>query len=218
MLLQRLSRRAAAILIVCLIGTNVSYVAAQTHIPGKSELGGWVYIDKNNDGQVNFANEPNPEWMIPNVVIELYTQSNPSTPFKTTQTDTWGRYFFGNLDPGTYGLKQIQPVQYVDGIDTYGVLQALTNQGVPPGTPSGTASTDAFSGIVLPANVRGDHFNFGERGWALGYASKRFLEGFAPLMEFGVDVPAVVIPEPATIWLATAAFGLGLATRRRRRP
>ena len=56
MLLQRLIGRAAAILIVCLFGTNVSYVAAlPPHTPGTSQLGGWVYIDRNNDGEINFA-------------------------------------------------------------------------------------------------------------------------------------------------------------------
>jgi len=216
MLLKRLKRRAAAILMLCLFGTNVSFVAAQTRTPGKSELGGWVYIDRNNDGQIAFGTDPYPEWMVPNVVIELYKQSDLVNVFKSTSTDQYGRYFFGNLDPDSYTLKQIQPVQYVDGIDTRGIMQALTSAGVPPNASIGSVSDNTFSNIVLPANVRGDYFNFGERGWALGYASKRFLEGYEPLMEFGVDEPGFVVPEPTTAWLATTALGIVLLPRRRR--
>jgi hypothetical protein len=217
MLLKRLARRAAAILIVCLIGTNVSYVAAQTHIPGKSHLGGWVFIDINNDGEIAFSTDPNPEWMIANAVVSLYSQSGPETFIASTQTDQFGRFFFPNLDPGTYGLKQTQPVEYVDGIDSVGRFQALTSGGVPPNASPGTSANNEFNNIVLPANVWGDYFLFGERGLRSGYVSKRFLEGYEPLMEFGTDEPGFVIPEPATVWLVTAAAALGLTPRRLRR-
>jgi hypothetical protein len=201
MLLQRLTRRAAAILIVCLLGTKVSYVAAQPpHTPGTSQLGGWVYIDRNNDGDLAFANEPNPEFVIGGVTIGLYSQSGPETLVATTQTDPFGRYFFNNLVPGTYGLKQTQPVEYVDGIDTLGQMFALTNAGI--GNSSvGTMLNNVFNGIVLAADVRGDFFNFGELGLAPGYVSKRFLLGSAP-------EPPFAIPEPATGLLALAAVGL----------
>ena len=210
MLLHRPLGRAAPILIACLIGTNVSYVAAQPHTPGLSQLGGWVYIDRNNDGDLAFSNEPNPEFVIGGVMISLYSQTGPETLVASMQTDAFGRYFFNNLSPGTYGLKQTQPVEYVDGIDTLGLMQALTIAGVPPSASVGTVSNDAFNGIVLPANVRGDHFYFGERGLAPGFVSKRFLLGSAPDLPFAV-------PEPATLWLVLAAVGSGILPRRRRR-
>jgi len=211
MLLHRPLGRVAPILIVCLFGTNVSFVAAQPHTPGTSQLGGWVYIDRNNDGDIAFFNEPNPEYMIGGVMISLYSQTGPETLIASVPTDQYGRYFFNNLSPGTYGLKQSQPIEYVDGIDTSGQMQALTNAGVPPSASVGSVASDAFNGIVLPANVRGDFFNFGERGMAPGYVSKRFLLGSAPLMEFGT------VPEPASVWLCVAAAGCGLMPRRRRR-
>jgi hypothetical protein len=210
MLLHRPLGRAAPILFVCLFGTNVSYVAAQPHTPGTSQLGGWVYIDRNNDGDLAFANEPNPEFVIGGVMISLYSQTGPETLIASTQTDDFGRYFFNNLSPGTYGLKQTQPVAYVDGIDTLGQMLALTNAGVPPSASVGTMSNDAFNGIVLPADVRGDFFNFGELGLAPGFVSKRFLLGSAPDLPFA-------IPEPATVWLVVAAVASGLLPRRRRR-
>jgi hypothetical protein len=212
MLLHRPLGRAAAILIVCLFGTNVSPVAAGESPPiGTSQLGGWVYIDRNNDGDLAFANEPQPEFVIGGVMISLYSQTGPQTLVATTQTDDFGRYFFNNLSPGTYGLIQTQPIDYVDGIDTLGQFQALSNAGVPPNAFVGTMSNNAFNGIVLPANVRGDFYNFGERGLGPGYVSKRYLLGSAPVM------PNTTVPEPATIWLALANAGSSLLPRRRKR-
>ena len=130
MLLKRLIRRAAAIVIVCLFGTHVSYVAAgdvPNSTNGKSQLGGWVYIDRNNDGVINFAPHANPEWMIEDVTIELYSQNDLLMPLRTTQTDEHGRYFFANLDPGTYSLKEIQPIQYVDGKETLHARRVLAS-------------------------------------------------------------------------------------------
>ena len=51
--------------IVCfyLIAVSTSNVTA-AHIPGQARLGGWVYIDRNNDGVLAFANQPNPEYSI----------------------------------------------------------------------------------------------------------------------------------------------------------
>jgi len=218
MLLERLARRAAAIVIVCLFGTNVSYVAAgepPSPTNGTSRLGGWVYIDRNNDGVINFATHENPEWMIADVTIELYSQNDLLTPLRTTQTDEHGRFFFANLDPGSYSLKQIQPIQYVDGKDTLGQIFSLTGGPPPAGSSAGSMLNNAFNNIVLPANSHGDYFAFGERGWAMGYASKRFLEGYEPVFEFGEDEPGFVIPEPATLWIA--AMAAGFAPRRRRR-
>jgi hypothetical protein len=210
MLLQRPLRRAAAILLLCLFGTNTSFVAAQPHTPGMSQLGGWVYIDRNNDGDINFSNEPNPEFVIGGVTIGLYSQTGPETLVSTTQSDEFGRFFFNNIAPGTYGLKQTQPVQYVDGIDTLGQMFALTNSGI-GGATVGTVATNAFNGIVLPANVRGDFYLFGERGLAPGYVSKRFLLGSAP------ELPTGVIPEPASaVLVAAGLMGLGAMRRRRR--
>jgi hypothetical protein len=215
MLLQRLLRRAAAILIVCLFGTNVSYVAAG--IPptaGTGQLGGWVYIDRNNDGDINFATDPNPEWVIGGVTIELYAQSDLSTRLDVAVTNQFGRYIFDGLDAGiAYALREIQPIQYVDGIESLGEVFSATT---PDGAPSGAVVENGFNNIVLSANSRGDYYNFGELGLASGYVSKRFLSGYAPIMQFGFDEPGFSIPEPATLWLAATAVGSGLLLRRRR--
>ena len=208
MLLCRLLRRAALILFVCLLGTNLSNVAtAQT-----SQLGGFVYIDRNNDGVLAFASDPNPEFVIGGVPISLFSQSGMTESLvATVQTDDGGRYFFDDLSPGTYSLKQTQPVAYVDGLDTLGIMQSLNNQPVPGSASMGDMINNAFINIVLPANVRGDFFNFGERGLAPGFVSKRFFLGSAPIL------PMAVIPEPTSGMFAVGTALCGLMMRRRRR-
>jgi hypothetical protein len=211
MLLHRPFKGAAAILIVCLFGTNVSFVAAQNQTPGLSQLGGWVYIDKNNDGDLAFMDEPNPEYVIGGVTISLYLQGGPQDVLvKTTQSDDFGRFFFNDIAPGTYGLKQTQPIQFVDGQDTVGRITSLNNGSVPPGSSIGTAGENEFNGIKLTADARGDFYFFGELGLAPGYVSKRYLLGSAPELHFAS------VPEPATATLTLGAMCLLFGGRRRR--
>jgi hypothetical protein len=212
MMLHRLLRRVAPFAIVCLFGTSAPHVTAQPpHTPGTAQLGGWVYVDRNNDGVLNFVSDPNPEFVIPGVEIRLFDQSGPQDVLvATTHTNEFGRYFFNNLAPGTYGLRQIQPIEWVDGLDTLGSLFPLTNQGIPPNASAGTVSNNAFDDIVLPANVLGSFYLFGERGLAAGFVSKRFLFGSAPDMNFAV-------PEPTSLLGPLLCAAAALLRRPRRR-
>jgi len=136
---------------------------------------------------------------------------NVETFVSSQLTNANGRYFFENINPGTYVLKQTQPVEFVDGIDTLGVLQSLNGQPISPTASPGFMSNNMFSNIVLTPDVGGEFYNFGERGLAAGYASKKFLFGSAPPLP-----PA--IPEPATLLLAfLSAVGIWLGPRRARR-
>lgn len=210
MLLHRLVRRGHSILIVCLLGIHVSNAAA-AHIPGMSQLGGWVYIDRNNDGILAFASDPNPEYAIGDVSISLFSKvANVETFVASTLSDPFGRYLFENILPATYVLRQTQPVEFVDGIDTLGSLQSLDGQPIPPTDSAGVAGNNFFTDIVLSANVGGEFYNFGERGLAAGYASKKYLLASSPPLN-----PPV--PEPATWAFAlTAICGSWLARRSRR--
>src|SRR3954453_10223505 len=160
MILYRLFGRGCPIVIACLFGAVMSNATA-IYAQGTNHLGGWVYIDRNNDGHLAFSNEANPEFVIGDVSISLFSKAgNVETPVSSTLTDQFGRYFFDNLAPGTYVLRETQPIEFVDGIDTLG-QQFLNNQLVPPSPSDGTVSADAFINIVLTADVLGDFYNFG---------------------------------------------------------
>lgn len=210
MVLHRLIRRGHSIFAVCLVALFASNAAA-AHVPGLSQLGGYVYIDRNNDGQIAFANDPNPEYAIGGATISLFSKvGNVETLVTTQQSTVNGRYFFENINPGTYVLRQTQPVEFVDGIDTLGVLQSLNGNPIPPNASPGVVSNNTFSNIVLTADVGGEFYNFGERGLAAGYASKTYLFASAP--------PLPPVPEPASLILVgTAATGICLMFRRGQR-
>jgi hypothetical protein len=209
-------RRACFALLVTVPGA-CALRAAAAPIPGTSQLGGFVYIDRNNDGDLAFSNEPNPEYVIGGVSISLFLKANNvESLVSTLQTDNFGRYLFENIAPGTYVLRQTQPIEFVDGIDTLGILQSWIGQPIPPSASAGVASNNVFSDIVLTADVGGEFYNFGERGLAAGYVSKRLLLASTPPPPPGNPPPTV--PEPASALIAAWAcstFWL-LSTARRR--
>jgi MYXO-CTERM domain-containing protein len=208
--MHRLFRRRYSIVLACLFGAATSYATA-AHAQGTAQLGGWVYIDRNNDGHLAFSNEANPEFVIGGVSISLLSKvGTVETPVSTIQTDDFGRYFFNNLTPGTYVLRETQPIEFVDGIDTLGTLSSLNSQPIPGTASAGTVGPDSFLDIVLPANVGGDGYNFGERGLKAGYASKRYLFASAPPLN-------TATPEPTSALLALTAIGGLLSWRSSRR-
>ena len=110
-----------------------------------ADLCGWVYVDANNNGQRDTG-----EVGIGGVTLELKdAQGNPTG--LTTITDADGRYCFLDLRPGTYAVGEIQPVGYLDGLDS-------------PGTEGGFAQNpgDMIMGIALKPGVSADEYNFGE--------------------------------------------------------
>jgi hypothetical protein len=221
MMPHRLNRRWHALVVLCLWGTNLSYAAAQTTNPGTSLLGGWTYVDRNNDGILAFEGEdPKPELSIPNVTVSLYSVTDGiESLLSTTLTDEFGRYYFDNLTAGTYALKQTQPTDYVDGKDTLGTLRNLfINQPVPGGASAGVTSDNAFTGIVLLPNLQGDFYNFGELGMTAATASKRNLLGSSPRIPSPPPPVQTFIPEPTTfVLLATMSSSVLLLSRRRRK-
>ncbi|QQR93689.1 hypothetical protein IPJ91_00845 [bacterium] len=107
------------------------YTDSDQYIPfGESNvlpsLSGYVYIDKNNNGQ-----KDNNEVGIPKVEIVLEGTyrvgiSGPTIYYtEKAYTDKNGFYIFYNVRKGQYSLREIQP-GYIDGKDTIGSLGGIT--------------------------------------------------------------------------------------------
>lgn len=192
-------------------------IAATSPLPAASSLSGYAYIDRNNDGQLAFADAAQPEWVLSGVEVKLYSMSGSTeTLLSTTTTSSIGEYVFSGLSAGTYAIRQTQPVGYLDGIDALGIIRNLNNNQVPAGANVGTVAADAFLNIALPADSRGNFYNFGERGLLPGYVSKRYLLGTAPPIVTAPDPePASSVPEPAAAALLALGW-LGLTAARRR--
>ena len=192
--------------------------AAWLPVEAASSLSGYTYIDRNNDGQLAFADAAQPEWVLSGVEVKLYSISGTTeTLLSTTTTSSIGQYVFNDLAAGTYAIRQTQPVGYLDGIDTLGIIRNLNDNQVPAGANVGTVAADAFLNIVLPADARGNFYNFGERGLLPGYVSKRYLLGTAPPIVTTPDPePASSVPEPASAALL-ALGGIGILAAKRRR-
>jgi SdrD B-like domain/Domain of unknown function (DUF4214) len=109
-----------------------------------SSLAGNVYVDAQNDGQLDPGDPP-----IANDTITLTGFNDQGPVSKTTTTAADGSYSFANLRPGTYGITQTQPSGYIPGATTVG------SQG-------GTETTGDISNISLASGVNGVNNNFGE--------------------------------------------------------
>jgi len=111
-------------------------------------ISGYVYHDASNDGRRGANEEP-----ISNVKIELVNASG--VVVAVTQTGTNGAYRFDGVLPGTYAIREIQPLGYLDGIDSAGTIA---------GTVIGSATNpgDLISGVTLRQGQTGIEYNFGE--------------------------------------------------------
>jgi hypothetical protein len=121
-----------------------------------ASLSGFVFVDFNDDGMVDFG-----EFEIPGTTITLSgTDSRGNVGPITVQTDDNGLYVFIGLRPGTYSIKETQSNSslFIDGRDSLGTLNDAVK------TPlSGEAGNDVFSHVAIAAGDEGINNNFGER-------------------------------------------------------
>ncbi len=108
-----------------------------------ADLSGWVWVDTQHD--CIFQPEEQP---LAGVVINLFNESGVLVA--TTQTNSLGQYFFGNLKPGNYTVQESQPSGYFQG-----------------GQVAGSNGGDDFSDdVIADVNLNGgDHateYNFCE--------------------------------------------------------
>ncbi len=116
-----------------------------------SSVGGFVYVDADNDGVFDGGETP-----IAGVSVRLLgTDSTGAAVDQTVQTQADGSYLFNNLDGGMYSIIETQPGAYIDGLDTLGTNAAGTN-----------AQEDRFRNVNLgdgTVAINGINYNFGER-------------------------------------------------------
>lgn len=109
---------------------------------------GTVYYDRNNDGAQQTGNEPG----IEGVRIQLF--DDQGNLVAETLTDANGDYFFEDLMPGNYRIRQIQPTDYVDGKESIGTVN-----GVVTGEHS---ANDQYSNVTVRGGEGGIDYDFGE--------------------------------------------------------
>ena len=127
------------------LGSGVRGRALRLLRDSARQLCGFVYVDLNNNGLKEAG-----EQGIAGVTLELLDANGQPTGV-TIVTDATGDYCFVGLRPGTYGVREFQPVGYYDGLDT-------------PGDAGGAAHNpgDSITGAVLKGGQHGENYNFGE--------------------------------------------------------
>nr|MCU0706365.1 SpaA isopeptide-forming pilin-related protein [Fimbriiglobus sp.] len=134
-------------------GVNYNFGELSPSVPpAPARLSGFVYVDEGANGGtrddgIKQAGEPG----IPGTTITLFrVLSGVTTSVSQTTTDANGFYDFGQLQPGTYEVRQTQPAGFNDGLDT-------------PGSTGGTApQNDRLISIPLAAGQNSQNNNFGE--------------------------------------------------------
>lgn len=111
-----------------------------------ASIKGTVYHDRDDDGVQGLNDEG-----IAGVVIEL--RDATGNLVATTTTDINGDYCFEDLLPGEYKITEQQPVDYVDGKDSLGLVNGQRN---------GVQTNDMFNLITLGNGDQGTEYNFGE--------------------------------------------------------
>ena len=107
---------------------------------------GTVYEDFNNNG-VQDAGEQG----ISNVLIQLFDTDGDLV--SEMQTDANGDYWFTDLDPGEYKIRQTQPDGYIDGQEALGTVDGQSRGSHP--------ENDVFC-VHLEPGDRGINYDFGE--------------------------------------------------------
>ncbi len=108
-----------------------------------NSIRGRVHVDRDGDCEHD-PGEP----LLAGVTLELL--DGQGSVIRTTQTDAQGEYLFDNLAPGTYAVREIQPVGYDDGPDRVGSAGGQLQ------------GPDSIAGIQLRSNVHGVRYDFCE--------------------------------------------------------
>ncbi len=116
-----------------------------------SSISGRVIVDGNGNGIFDA-----PDQLLPGVTVQLRDANG--TLLDTTQTDSQGRYSFGGLEPGVYGVEELQPDGYYDGVDvpgTAGGTRLAPDSIIDVSLASGTNATGYDFFEILPSSISG---------------------------------------------------------------
>jgi protocatechuate 3,4-dioxygenase beta subunit len=120
-----------------------------------ANLSGWVYHDRDNDGNFDRPGEQG----IGGVTIELLVNGAATgiTTVTSTAPGNVGFYEFRNLAPGTYTVRETQPVNWLDGKDKEGSHGGVAGNDIITGVPLnfGDDAIEYNFGELLPGSIRG---------------------------------------------------------------
>jgi len=113
-----------------------------------ASISGKVWSDTNGDCLYQ------PQTDVPLSGVQIDLLDSHGTVVATTTTDQQGDYQFTGLVPGTYGVFEHQPAGYLEGMDSVGTVNGVTD-----GAHGGT---DLLSQIVLGSGAAGIDYDFCE--------------------------------------------------------
>jgi len=108
-----------------------------------ASIGGRVFADLNGNGVAD-SGEP----LLSGVTIYLLDAGGAR--IAATTTDSAGKYVFTGLQPGYYGVEEIQPAGYLDGDEQVGTAGGAITE------------NDKIQGAYLPSGVDGRNYDFWE--------------------------------------------------------
>ncbi len=136
-------------------GTNAKYYNFGELLP--AGISGHVFVDTNNNGALD-SGEP----LLSGVTVYLLDESH--TQIASTQTNQNGEYSFTNLNPGVYGVEEVQPPGYFEGGDQVGSAGGSldgVDRIIAAGLGSGVNAVNYDFYELLPATISGYVFQDG---------------------------------------------------------
>ena len=116
-----------------------------------SSISGRVIADGNANGIFDAGDQ-----LLADVTVQL--RDGNGVLLETMQTDSQGAYLFGGLAPGVYGVEELQPDEYFDGVDVRGSAGGtlLAPDSIIDITlVSGTNATEYDFFEILPSSISG---------------------------------------------------------------
>ncbi len=115
-----------------------------------TSIAGIIYEDTNDNG----VRDPSELLITVPVTVTLTGADDLGNAVNRTLVTTTGKYQFDLLRPGTYSITETQPAGYIDGKDSVGQTNGVTNGQLSP--------PDSIVNISLDGCHAGTSYNFGE--------------------------------------------------------